>query len=107
MITRPGEALVIYLRPRFDRQFRDLNCGGVNDGHLSTVHILVVHHLLNGSFKSFVAWKLCHKEGKNNIIETERDDIATQGEPGPVLTIGRGSSPFSMRWMLLTISRMS
>lgn len=69
------EALATYLSPRFDRQFRDLNSGGVNDGHLSTIHILVVHHLLNGSFKSFVVWKLWDKEDGNNIIETERETM--------------------------------
>lgn len=69
---RPGKAGITYLRPRFHRQFRDLNSSGVNDGHLSTVHVLVVHHLLNGSFKSFVAWKLWDKEDRSNVVETER-----------------------------------
>lgn len=55
---RKDKALVTNLCPRFDRQFRDLNGGGINDGHLSTVHELIVHHMLNCAFEAFVVWKL-------------------------------------------------
>lgn len=46
------------LCPGFDWQFRDLNSGGIDDGHLSTVHVLVIHHLLNCAPEAFVAWNL-------------------------------------------------
>lgn len=56
------KVLVTNLCPRFDWQFRDLNGGGINDGDLSIVHVLIVHHLLNCASETFIAWKLW--EGK-------------------------------------------
>lgn len=72
---RSGKALVTYLCPGFDWQFWDLNSGGINDGHLSTIQILVVHHLFNGSFESFIAWKLWGKKDRNNNIQPEQETV--------------------------------
>lgn len=46
------------LCPGFNGQLRDLNGGGIDDGHLSTVDVLVVHHMLDGAFEAFVGGKL-------------------------------------------------
>ncbi len=105
---RKDKALVTNLCPGFDRQFRDLNGGGINDGHLSTVHELVVHHLLNCASEAFVVWKLKEKKKHpHHLICTQDGNLRKQQQPFPVLTMGSGSSPLSIRWMLVTISRMS
>lgn len=62
---RTNKAAVTNLCPGLDGQFRDLNGRGINDGHLSTVHELVIHHLLNCAFEAFVVWKLCEKKEKH------------------------------------------
>lgn len=57
-IPHKDEVVVTHLCPGFDRQFRDLNGGGINDGNLSIVNELVLHHFFNCAFEAFVAWKL-------------------------------------------------
>ena len=46
------------LCPGFHRQLRDLDGGRVDDGHLSTVLVLVGHHLVDGTTETFVVGKL-------------------------------------------------
>lgn len=46
------------LCPCFYRQFRDFNSGRIKDGDLSTIQVLVIHHLLNCASEVFIIWKL-------------------------------------------------
>ena len=62
---RKGKAFWTNLSPCFDRKFRDLDGGGVDDGHLSTDEVRVVHHVVDCAFEAFVVWKLWEKKKKH------------------------------------------
>lgn len=70
--NRKDKPLVTNLCPGFYRQFRDLNGGVINNGHFSTVYVLVVQQLVNCASEAFVIWKLWekanHKQINNSFI---------------------------------------
>lgn len=58
------------LSPGFYRQLRDLDGGGIDDGHLTAVHELVCGQLRNGSFKSLVTRQLHNVDG-NKLLQAK------------------------------------
>lgn len=49
---------VTHLCPGFDWQLSDLNGGGVNDGHLSIINILILRQFINGALEPLIAGQL-------------------------------------------------
>lgn len=47
-----------YLCPGFDGQLSNLNGGGVNDGHLSIINILILRQFINGALEPLIAGQL-------------------------------------------------